>query len=156
MDWDSALRVLTGLGTVSIAVIGVVIARRQAKTAHDKLKLDLFDRRFAVYTEVRNILHQFIRETKIDIKEIGLLHRQVELSRFLFDDAMPAYIQTIIDKVVRARSIKNELELDRHNMPPEKRTPLVEEDNAILSWVAHQFDDLHKPFAPYLHFGNVQ
>jgi hypothetical protein len=56
MDDPYWTQVLSALLTPTIAVIVAIIAYRQWKTAQNRLKLDLFDRRFAVYDAARNLL----------------------------------------------------------------------------------------------------
>ena len=50
MIWLAAL---TQLGTLIIGVAVVVIARQQRQIARNKLRLDLFDRRYKIYDATR-------------------------------------------------------------------------------------------------------
>jgi hypothetical protein len=50
--WIQAL----GFPTVLIGVLGVMIARWQLKIAREKLRHDLYDRRFAIYMAFHNLL----------------------------------------------------------------------------------------------------
>jgi hypothetical protein len=55
-DWlpvgDFVAKVAVGVATVGVGVLLWLVAKRQADTARDKLKLDLYDRRYAIYTAV--------------------------------------------------------------------------------------------------------
>src|SRR5882762_5356037 len=48
--------VLAALLTPTIAIFGTIIAYRQWRIAQSKLKLDRFDRRFAVYDAARSVI----------------------------------------------------------------------------------------------------
>ncbi len=70
---------------ISTAIIGTIvawIAWRQWKTAHEKVKLDLFDRRFAVFMDVREIVSQGGMRDRLS--DQGLPNEVVARGRFLF------------------------------------------------------------------------
>ena len=47
---------LSALSVPMIALFGAIIAWRQTRTARERLKLDLFDRRFAQYDAARQLV----------------------------------------------------------------------------------------------------
>lgn len=55
---------LSALLTPTVAVLGSVIAYRQWRLAQNKLKLDLFERRFSVYEAARNLLASIMTSGK--------------------------------------------------------------------------------------------
>ena len=101
-DWPSFATLVTGLAAVSAAVViglrQTKITERQNAVAEMALKLDLYDRRFSVYTEVLNSLEVV---TKLDkIGEVFYdLHKTIrsnaETSRFLFDDRVYRQLKAI-------------------------------------------------------------
>lgn len=60
MCWETIVDTVNGLGTVLIAGAIACIAWRQHKTAHDKLRLDLYEKRFQIYSKLKSI-HESIR-----------------------------------------------------------------------------------------------
>jgi hypothetical protein len=46
---DLAVKAITGIATVTIAVYVAKISKRQADTATEKLRLDLYEHRYAIY-----------------------------------------------------------------------------------------------------------
>lgn len=60
------------LGTLAIGGVAGVIAWQQWRTAKDKVKLDLFDRRFAVFMDARQLVSEAIAREK---KHERYLHR---------------------------------------------------------------------------------
>ena len=55
---------LTALLTPTVAVLGAMIGYRQWRLAQNKLKLDLFDRRFKVYEAARDLLASIMTSGK--------------------------------------------------------------------------------------------
>ena len=64
MDDPHWTQVLSALLTPTIAVLVAIIAYRQWRTAQNRLKFDLFDRRFAVYDAARNLLSSVMTRAK--------------------------------------------------------------------------------------------
>lgn len=77
------------LGTPVVALIAAsiagVIAYRQWVTARNKLKLDLFDRRMAVYMCAVRVLEQVRNGGKEGFSEIEKLQDSATAARWLFD-----------------------------------------------------------------------
>lgn len=61
---------LAALLTPTVAVLGSFIAYRQWRTAQNKLKFDLFDRRFAVYEASRDLLASVMTSGKAKDEEV--------------------------------------------------------------------------------------
>lgn len=56
---------LSPISTFIIGVIAIHISNRQSRTAKSKLKLDLFDKRYAVYKVVSETLAKVVTEGKV-------------------------------------------------------------------------------------------
>ena len=87
--------------TALIAVIAVYIAWHQWKTNRNKLKLDIFDRRFAIYKKVEKAINLINSESNPD----GILddlrtfyHSTFVEAYFLFGEEIQDYISMIFDK----------------------------------------------------------
>jgi hypothetical protein len=81
---------LAGLLTPLIAIFAGYIARQQWRTAKNKLKLDLFDRRMTIYTAVESALHTMVRRHKIDAESLAHL-RSAREAKWLFNDEIAEY-----------------------------------------------------------------
>jgi hypothetical protein len=83
---------------VSVAIFGAFISMRQAKTAHNKLCYDVFDRqwerRFEVYIATRDFLSGAF-DGSISEKDIHSYGLRALEAKFLFDDAMYKYLREI-------------------------------------------------------------
>ena len=63
-------QVLSALLVPTIALFACYIAWRQWRTAQNKLKLDLFEKRFAVYDTARNLFDSVVTSGKAEDKEM--------------------------------------------------------------------------------------
>ena len=79
------------LVTAFIAAIVAIIAFLQWKTAREKVLLDLFDKRFAVYDELRSVIGRFLTG---DIDQKGLFEFKTASSRaqFLFGPEVTSFL----------------------------------------------------------------
>jgi hypothetical protein len=80
----------------------VAIAREQAQFAaansratQQKLVLDLFDKRFAIVTELREAVGEFIRTAAISYETALTFHRAADRAKLLFGPEVSAYLETI-------------------------------------------------------------
>lgn len=87
-----ALKTIEGLATVVIAVYVASIGTFQWITARDKLRLDLYDRRFEVYLSALDFMQALMMWTSVPVgerlpKRIAFIRASRE-SRFLFADEL--------------------------------------------------------------------
>ncbi|MCW0016254.1 hypothetical protein [Rhizobium sp. BT-226] len=87
------IQILQALLTPAIALAVGVIAYRQWRTAHEKVMLDLFEKRFEVFMSVREIVSKGgIRRL---FRDPGLPNEVVARGRFLFDEDVTAQLQEV-------------------------------------------------------------
>ncbi|MGY5803369.1 hypothetical protein ACXHMN_18730 [Rhizobium sp. LEGMi12c] len=80
------IQVLQALSTPAIALGGGLVAYRQWRTAQQKVVLDLFDRRWALYNEILAVVQDALRGTKADTDDsikVGILSHR---ATFIFGD----------------------------------------------------------------------
>lgn len=77
------IETLSALLTPTIAVVAIVIAFMQWRTAHQKVVLDLFERRLAIIDSARNAAKALIFDKDIE-KAAGIATDVAIRSRFLF------------------------------------------------------------------------
>src|SRR5882724_1578744 len=82
------VKVLSAIATTVIAVFVAMITRRQWKTNQEKLRLDLYSRRYNIYESVLTLQQALIywdKAPEIEQKEMMLLFfKSMHESRFLF------------------------------------------------------------------------
>ena len=116
--------VFTASATLVVGVIVAVIAYRQWRVAHEKLILDLFDKRFAVYSEATSAVREFFHSIPLEkdpvtgvnrvservalanaqIARIAILHAVGRRARFLFDEEVAERIKQARNKLIEAMS----------------------------------------------------
>jgi hypothetical protein len=84
------------LGTPIAALIGAVIAGfiayRQMRTASNKLKLDLFDKRMEVYNAARDLVSHEIWNVEITEERLNAITDAINAAPWLLDDKVDAYL----------------------------------------------------------------
>ena len=90
---------MPGLQTLLIAYVGMRISDRQARTSADKLKLDLFDRRWAVYVELQNALVALEQTQPIEVSEFV---EKTEVAEFLCGPDIAKLADEISEKITSA------------------------------------------------------
>src|SRR3990170_3384161 len=136
--------------TVTIAIIAVYIAYQQYKTIKNNLRLGLFDKRFKVYKGLQKLIAIIENNQTIELefKEIIKFRRLSVDGRFLFDDEIQEYLDTVYKKALRLRAVNR-----RYQPLPlgEERSKLVIEEAEFLDWFTKQFEQSDK-FDKYLKF----
>jgi ABC-type nickel/cobalt efflux system permease component RcnA len=84
-DTSVLVHVLQALSVAIIGGLGAYIAWRQWRTAHDKVKLDLFDRRLAAYQRLKDAVAPITASGKVTLADTDRFARAMYDMRFLFD-----------------------------------------------------------------------
>jgi hypothetical protein len=114
--------VLQALSVLVIGGIGAYIAWRQWRTAHDRLKLDLFDRRLAAYQRLKDATSPITASGKVTNEDTDRFARAMYDMRFLFDKET----DTCVDEIYRAM-------LDKHTIDTQlERTRARNKEKALL------------------------
>lgn len=141
---------LTAMMTPVVACFGAWIAYQQWITARDKLRLDLYDRRLAVYQVARETLG--IVFTEGDLKrddETAYLQGTVR-ARWLFGKEIEAYLmKEFWPQLADLHCTVSELD---GLAPGPERTKLAKKKEEQRKWFYAQEDRMDKLFFPYLGF----
>jgi hypothetical protein len=93
----SLVSIIATFGTPIIAQLvggfGGLIDYRQWRTARNRLKFDLFDRRLQIYEETRNLLATRMAKGFLQVDTIIEFSRKVRVARWLFNAAMADYLR---------------------------------------------------------------
>lgn len=120
------------LGTLAIGGVAGIIAWRQWRTAQDKVKLDLFDRRFAVFMDARRLVSEAVALGKIT--DQNLPNEVIARGRFLFGDE-------VLAKLGELHGLCTRLLTNDHDAPLQMST-----------WL----DEFHAMMRPYMSLGNLK
>lgn len=139
---------LAALLTPIVAVLGSFIAYRQWRLAQNKLKLELFDRRFSVYDATRALIASITSSGKAEGDEVFKFMVATREAKWLLNDSIAEYLEKqIYHKVIDLQTLASELEGVGVG---EVRTKNVHEQAAIKKWLVAQFGVLDEKFTPFL------
>jgi hypothetical protein len=139
--------VIGGLG-IYIALNQWRTSRRQTDTVAYRLKLDLFDKRFAVYDAARRYLASIMTSGKATDEAFKQYFPAIREAKWVLDDEIHEYLnKTIYHKAL----IMQEIEAELPSLPvgPE-RTKRVLQQSEIFTWFTSQYDVLDKMFEKFL------
>ena len=137
--------------TPMIAVIMVYIAYQQFRTNRNKLRLDLYDRRFSLYSAFADLCASVGSSMKPGSEELNRFLQARHATQFLFDSQTAAYMETARVKAVRLQYLDSQL--SGHRLPVgDNRTKAAKEQSEIAIWFTDQFDASRSHFARYLRF----
>jgi hypothetical protein len=124
---------LQGLLAPVIGGIAGYIAWRQWKTSSQKLKLDLFDRRFRVFQAVRDILGMMYTTVSDDKKLYEFLSQTRDVE-FLFGAEIRDYVETVWRHATRLSDAKKQLTAILDTAPIETRQKLAQVETEEVQW----------------------
>lgn len=138
----------TALMTPVVAVIGAGIAWRQSRTAQNKLKLDLFEKRFAVYNKARNMLAEIMTKGKLTDAGLYEYGAGVREAKWLMDEEVAKYLsEELWNNAVELQTCDAELD----GLPVgEERTRLVHKRAELKKWFFAQYPVLDAKVGRFL------
>jgi hypothetical protein len=137
--------------TPLIAMITVYIAWQQFRTNRNKLRLDLYDRRFGLYAAFANLCSSVGASMKPGSEELNRFLQVRHATQFLFDPETAAYMEAARVKAVRLQYL--DTLLGGRGLPiGDDRTKAAKEQSELVTWFTAQFDESRAHFARYLHF----
>jgi hypothetical protein len=128
-----------------VAVVAGYIAWRQWQTAHQKLRLELFDRRFTLYDSLQQLINEALSDSGYLLAKLGKYLTAVAPARFLLADDIDQYISGLLDKLGTLYQLRR----DKHAAnaaTPDIDTKIAE----VEEWLRTQRDVVVKLFRPYL------
>lgn len=132
-----------------IAGIVAYIAFMQFKTNRDRLRLELYNRRFSVYEGLKELLNKIIicfDVTDDDLREFRIKTNE---AAFLFDKDIVEYLKEINNKGTKLYSYNCKIKRG-DTSPPWPKTP--EDINKISIWLQDQLEESKDIFSKYLKF----
>ncbi|MBW8042466.1 MAG: hypothetical protein FVQ85_21070 [Planctomycetes bacterium] len=146
---DIAFRILQGLLTPVIACIAVYIAYQQHKTNRDKLRLDLYNKRYEVFYSLMKLLERMKRTGKIEPQHINEFLKESKEDVFLFDNDIVSYLETVRKKAFDFWATREELK----DMPRgDERNKKAREITDLMHWLGRQVGGATDKFGKYLKF----
>jgi hypothetical protein len=130
-----------------IAILAAIIAYWQWKTARNKLRFDLFDRRFAVYDAARNLLGSIIT-TGVQQDLLFRFEVGTREAKWLFNDEIDRYFK---NQLGNNAYILKELVSVLDSLPDaEERSRNINRQSELKQWFGAQYNVLDRYFEPFL------
>ena len=143
---------VSAIGTPVVAMLAAIIAGLitwgQWKTARDRLKLDLFDKRLVIYQVARDFLASVMTSGKVNEKELFKFSMAMREAKWLLNADVAQYLnETLRNKAIYLQVLDQELPTIS---PGAERTRNVHRQSEIKKWINAQYDVLDKKFASFL------
>ena len=141
------------IATLFLSIAVVVIAWQQWRVADNKLRLDLFDRRYKVYDATRKFLAIIIRDATFTDSQLFEFYGGTSDAEFLFRADVVEYLSQIRNRAIDMQTAQQLFE----PLPVgDERSRHVQAAHDHLSWLGDQITAMTKVFTPYLGFANVR
>lgn len=143
-----------------IALIAVYIAYQQWQTNRQKLRLDLYQKRFAVYENVLAFYHILYAGDHVTDKERIAIEnnflKSCRESQFLFCDKDGVF-QLLSEMNSRTSILKNVTATSKaYRGDPEGVTKVLHDHSAAIKFIDDAIPQLEKKLAKYLNFHKAQ
>ena len=131
--------------TLCVLAAGVCIAYLQWRTNHQRVVLDLFDRRLHVFEDFESAVKNVFSTTLVTNETWALLLSAKARARFLFGDDVNNYIQQRIEDFAWRMTYTDET-IDQD----ENRQDLIREKQEVLRRIIGFASDAEPLFSPYM------
>jgi hypothetical protein len=120
--------VMQGVGTVLLGMVAGYIAYRQWRTAHQRVILDLFDKRSAIYYEARDIIAEVMRNASAPTPTYIRYLQVIDKAQFLFgpevDESFRSFYVAMLDLHLAESQLKAKIE--NHEKASEREANALE------------------------------
>jgi hypothetical protein len=154
-----ATPIVAAIVTFTFGKMQLRIAKAQADTAkqakdiaHDKLRLDLLERRMKVYDAVIKFIRTTQAERRVNMSDVIDLTRDVQVAKWLFEPEIYKFLDTYYTTArLAAVSFFNVKEFDVQKEITLSTEQQLEQEK-FLTWLLAQQPVFEALLKPYLHF----
>jgi hypothetical protein len=127
------------------------IAKEQAYIAREKLRHDLYEKRYRVFYAVRKLLAGIVSQRNASEEALRAFKIDTDDSVFLFDDNLAGDFEEIRSRAQKLQSLDHLMD----SMPVgEQRTDTINQSTEHFVWLVRQLDRLTEKFKPFLKLEN--
>jgi hypothetical protein len=151
MAEPSSIQLWLSLQNGLTAIIVVYVAIQQWKLAENKLRLDLFEKRYKVFDATRKFLVIILQEATFQNADLFEFYAGTADAAFLFKDkdGITSLLDSIRDHALKMRALGRQYS----NLPVgNERTQLIEGESTELKWLTEELRNLGTKFHSYLGF----
>jgi hypothetical protein len=155
---DSILKAITALAATAVAFYVALISKRQWKTNQEKLRLDLYQRRFEIYLRILEY-HWALLDWQGKPEQIasrGPFVRAFCESRFIFPEKSGVYdfLREFNQHALQIVNFKSELD-EKGSASPRPNPKLAQLQLDNVKWMFDSPDALQARMAPFLNFHSL-
>ena len=147
------MTLFVSIATLFLSIAVVVIAWQQWRVAQNKLRLDLFDRRYKVFDATRKFLAVIMRDATFQDSQLFEFYAGTSDAEFFFKAAVVDYLSQIRH---RALDMRTGQQVYEHMPVGDERSRHVQAAHDQLLWLSEQITAMTKVFAPYLDFSRIK
>lgn len=140
---------LISVFTATLAAIVAWTGYQQHVLAREKLKLDLFEKRFVVFQATGKFLATCVQNGFVELDDLFSFRKETYQVVFLFEVEMSNYIERLYQRGLEARTAKA-----KYSPLPlgVERSRLCDIEAQILEELGNELGRLPEVFAPYMKF----
>ena len=143
LDPQQILDFSSGALTPLIAIVVAIIAWQQHKTNRNRLRLELFEKRFEAYKAVEAFLRRIVGAGSITDEQISSFRLDTDHFWCLFDDSVVKFVDQICEKAEDLLDTQRSME--RRGMQVEERKIIIEKNGEVFKWFPKQMAEQLKP-----------
>jgi hypothetical protein len=149
---DIVIKLTPALITLGLGSIGAWIALNQHRIARDKLRLDLFEKRFNAYRKLQEYFVVLFREGAVTPEALATLWKARAEAVFLFDHEIQMHFDEVLKIGMRLQELRRKLYGPKALPVGQERSRGCDEDSELLKWNMDQMEKSPARFARYLRF----
>ncbi len=142
------LQISSGLLTPLIAIFGAYIAWQQWNLGRSKLKLELFDRRFALYKAIQHPVLHVLHTGSMDDKTYFKFRSEIGDAKWMLNEEIYKYADD--DLTTKLADLLTKVEEAKVLEVGEIRTRNVREQRELKEWITSQRPHIDEMFGKFL------
>lgn len=165
--WAGASQILTAFATIGIAWYVALISKRQWQTNREKLRLDLYQRRFDIYRRVidyQSALPHWLLLSDQETAVYEPFQRALAEAKFMFPAESGVYellsefnehADCVCGYIPRNKGVPSASKKDDQSALIDTLANEQRERDENLRWIQNAIDVLDQKIAPYLNFHSL-
>ncbi len=148
-DW---IEISKALLTPVVALFGAWLGYRQYSVSREKLRLDLYDRRYKVYFCIASCLEQAVRDGTATNELLIKYNVGTRDVLFLFDSSIVDLEKEIREKLVNLRFHESASK----KATGTKQSNHIDKSEEAFRWITNEMENLQLKMAPWLSFSHLR
>jgi hypothetical protein len=133
--------------TILIAAAAAFIGYRQWQTAHERIVLDLFERRMKIYDETASLIADVMRTGRVTRQHCEEFAGTIFHMSFLFGDDLDVYCKSVLSTLQRLERDQGAISQDN---PSFDRTKLIDREDSDMELIRRFPKRFHDLITPYV------